>query len=73
MHVVRIVVAHALFNLRLLLLSPLANRDDRKKFKDQGYLIKSNFLTAEKFDALKYELTSFKGKIREVIESDTIT
>ena len=73
LHIARLLISHALFHFRLLLLMPLVDKADRKAFRDQGYLIKSNFLSDEAFAALKHELWQYKGDVRQVIEGDTLT
>lgn len=45
LHVARLLVSHAFFHFRLLLLTPLVNKADRKAFREQGYLIKTDFLS----------------------------
>lgn len=72
-HVVRMLVSHALFHFRLLLLLPLVDKADRKAFREQGYLVKPNFLPEAAFAALKEEICNYKGEVREINEGDTLT
>ncbi len=73
LHVGRLLISHTLFHFRLLLLMPLMDRADRKTFREQGYLIKPNFLSDEAFAALKEEVWQYKGDVRQVKEGDTLT
>lgn len=73
LHVFRVVLSHGLYYFRLLLLSPLIPARDRKQFREQGYLIKENFLPPEQFSALCREIRSYRGGIREIIEGTTET
>ncbi|WKD48789.1 phytanoyl-CoA dioxygenase family protein [Microbulbifer spongiae] len=73
LHVIRVVVAHLLFRLRLLLLSPLVSEKDRKDFLEKGFILKKNFLPEAQFTNLSVELNSYKGMIREVVEGTTLT
>lgn len=73
LHVVRVVISHLLFKFRLLLLAPLVNAEQRRKFHRDGYLKIENFLPAEQFEQLKIEIEQYKGEIREETEGSTIT
>jgi hypothetical protein len=73
LHVFRVALAHGLFRLRLLLLSPLVSREDRRRFLADGFLVKRDFLPAEEFEALRRELAAYHGPIREISEGDTLT
>ncbi|WP_444932169.1 phytanoyl-CoA dioxygenase family protein [Microbulbifer sp. SSSA002] len=73
LHVIRVIVAHALFRFRLFLLSPLVSQRYRREFIEKGYILKENFLPKEQFVRLLNELNQFEGAVREVIEGTTIT
>jgi hypothetical protein len=73
LHVVRVMLAHALFRFRLYLLSPLVPAGDRRRFLRDGYIVKKDFLPSEQFAALAAELRRYEGEIREVSEGDTVT
>ena len=73
LHVARVVLAHALFRFRLLLLSPLAAAADRRQFLREGILVKPDFLPPQQFDALLAEVAAYRGEIRELVEGDTRT
>jgi hypothetical protein len=73
LHVLRVAAAEGLFQWRLWLLSPLVGREDRKMFREQGYILKRDFLPPEAFAALKGELQGYRGEITDVQEGDTRT
>ncbi len=73
LHVFRIVLAQCLFRFRLLLLSPLVAKQDRRNFIKDGYLLKPNFLPQQDFDLLRQELLGYNGEIREIVEGTTLT
>jgi hypothetical protein len=73
LHVLRVVVAHALFRFRLLLLSPLVPAADRRRFLRDGFLVKTDFLPPEQFAALSAEIRGYEGEIGEISEGDTRT
>lgn len=73
LHVMRVILAHLLFNFRLWLLSPLVAKADRQAFRENGFVLKHNVLPEAEFAALKQELLAYKGPIRETLEGDTLT
>jgi hypothetical protein len=73
LHVFRLVVSHLLFNFRLMLLSPLANAEQRQHLKKFGYLKIENFLPEAQFQQLKSEIQHYNGSIRQEIEGSTLT
>jgi hypothetical protein len=73
LHVLRVAVSHLLFRFRLWLLSPLASKEDRQAFRENGFVLKYNFLPPEELAALKQELHDYNGPIRETIEGNTLT
>ncbi|WP_159436010.1 phytanoyl-CoA dioxygenase family protein [Microbulbifer donghaiensis] len=73
LHVMRVVVAQALFRFRLILLAPLVPAEDRRTFLKDGYVLKENFLPPEQFARLARELESYEGDVREFVEGTTLT
>ncbi|WP_444895077.1 phytanoyl-CoA dioxygenase family protein [Microbulbifer sp. SSSA005] len=73
LHVLRVVVAHALFRFRLFLLSPIVPSEYRREFIENGYILKKNFLDNKQFLQLVKELDQFEGPVREIIEGTTVT
>lgn len=73
LHVARVVIAQLLFRWRLWLLSPLVSKDQRRQFRERGYIVVEDFLPQEEFAALRDEVHGYQGPIREIYEGDTIT
>jgi hypothetical protein len=73
LHAARLVAAHAVNRLRLMLLSPLADPAHRQEFRDRGYVVVPNFLPAAEFAALEREVRQARGEVRECIQGDTLT
>jgi hypothetical protein len=73
LHVFRVIVSQGLFAFRLWLLSPLVSAQDRKQFREQGFLVKNQFLPPEQFQALKAELLAYHGAMRDLKEGNTLT
>ena len=73
LHVVRVVLSHAMTNLRWWLMSPLIPRHQRKAYREQGYLVIRDFLPGDQFAKLKAELKKYSGEVRECIQGNTLT
>lgn len=73
LHVARLVAAHALARLRLVLLSPLAHPAHRRAFRKNGYVVIADYLPAAEFAALRNEVREIRGEVRECIQGDTLT
>jgi len=73
LHVVRLVVSHAIMRARMWMLALPISREDRQFYFREGYLIKENFLMDDEFSMLEKEARSFKGGVREARQGDTIT
>ncbi len=75
LHVGRVIMAHALFRWRLMLLSLLGliSSDQKRQFIEQGVIVIHDFLERSSFVNLKQELINYEGNIRDVIEGSTLT
>jgi len=73
LHVVRLLVSHAVMRARMWMLALPVSREDRRAYFRDGYIIKENFLDDEAFKALETEARSFGGEIREARQGDTLT
>ncbi len=73
LHVGRLVLAHAMANVRWTLLTALIPKDERRRFRKDGYLVIENFLPQDQFVALKQEWKSYNGELREMIQGNTLT
>lgn len=63
LHIARIVIAHGLFRFRLLLLSPLVPAEDRRQFRERGFVLRHNFLPDADFESLAQELHAYQGDV----------
>ena len=73
LHVLRVVLAHAITQMRWVLLAPLLSREQRRLFREQGYLMLTDFLPANQFVVLDDEVRNYRGEVRECIQGDTQT
>ena len=73
LHVARVVLSHAMTRFRWALLSPLVARQQRKNFREQGYIALPDFLPSDQFERLKAELATYSGEVRECAQGDTLT
>ena len=53
LHVFRVVAARGIYKLRLLVLAPLVDVEDRRFFARQGYLVKRDFLSQAELESLR--------------------
>lgn len=72
LHVVRVVISHGVYNFKLFILSFLVSPGDRRKFKENGYIVKEGFLPKREFETLKEEVLSWNGQIRQNIQGSTL-
>lgn len=73
LHVARLLLAHGVTRLRWLLLMPLLPAAQRRRFRQQGYLLLPDFLPAAQFQALATEVRGWQGEVRECVQGDTQT
>lgn len=73
LHVARVVLAHGLMRLRRLWFAPALNREQRRAFDRDGYIVVRDFLPPELFAALEQELRRERAATREEIQGDTLT
>jgi hypothetical protein len=71
LHVFRVVAARGIYKLRLLVLAPLVDVEDRRFFARQGYLVKRDFLSQAELESLRSEVAALEARIHETIEGDT--
>lgn len=72
LHVFRLVVSHAVFKVKLLLLAPLVGREDYRNFCNDGYLLKEDFLPKNEFDSVRSEALGWNESIRQNIQGNTL-
>ncbi len=73
LHVVRLVISHAVSNFRWFLLRPLMPIDLRKKFHQNGFVAIEGFLSEDDFVKLRQDLQNCSGEARELTQGDTFT
>ncbi len=73
LHVARIMLAHAIMRLRMLMLSRGVSKSQRQAYFNDGYILLENFLPAGDFDRLKTEIHSANAEVRECTQGDTLT
>ncbi len=73
LHVMRIIISHGIMRMRMWVFAfPLSAKERQAYFRD-GFILKENFLPEEQFAALKAEISTFEGEIREARQGDTLT
>ena len=73
LHVIRLVLAHAIMRSRMWLFSFSVDPIVRKQFYRNGYILIPDFLPADEFQALKHEIHAADGEVRECTQGDTLT
>ncbi len=73
LHVIRVVIGHGVLRFRWLLLSPWIDREDRKSFYQQGYIVKENILGEKDLAAVKEIFQENLPRFRQMRQGDTIT
>jgi len=70
LHVARVTLAHGIMRLRMAMLGWGVAREDRRQFIRQGFLMKTNFLPEEDYQALVQEVSEAKGEVRQCCQGD---
>jgi len=52
---------------------PLLSSEQRRLFREQGYLLLTDFLPEKQFAVLDDEVRKYRGEVRECIQGDTQT
>lgn len=73
LHVTRIVISHAVMNLRMWMLGTGVSKQDRKHYRQYGYIMKENYLPEADFKAIEQEIRGWSGKARTFQQGDTQT
>ncbi len=73
LHVLRLLIAHAVTRFRWWMLTPLMSPADRAVFHRDGFLVVRDVLTPAEFAALRQEISGARGAPRECIQGDTLT
>lgn len=73
LHITRIIASHAVMNLRMWMLGISISRDDRKHYRQHGYIVKENYLPEADFTAIEREIRDWQGQARTFRQGDTQT
>ena len=73
LHVIRILSAHLIMQLRIWMMSGPISIEDKKSFRQHGFILKENFFPKDDLLRLRQEIKHFKGETREARQGDTIT
>jgi hypothetical protein len=73
LHVIRLVLSHAIMGARMTMLSYQVSKQDRQFYRKNGYLLKTDFLAADQFQQLADEANNYKGETREGRQGNTLT
>ena len=73
LHTGRMALAHRLAQSRRRRLAHLMEPADQAAFDRDGFLVKRDFLPAAHFDALRSQVQSFSGGMREMVQGNAVT
>ncbi len=73
LHILRIILARMVWKLRQMQLGFMINKNERRFYKQNGYLLKENFLKSELFNRITNEVKNYNGNARQCIQGDTAT
>jgi hypothetical protein len=72
LHEARVRVANSLAQARRRKLAALISAEDRAASDRDGFVVRPNFLPAERFAALLAQVRAYRGPLREISEGDTL-
>jgi hypothetical protein len=73
LHVLRLLLAHAVTRLRWFMLRPMLGPEQRATFHRDGFLVIPDVLPAAQFAALLQEVNTAAGQPRQCVQGDTLT
>lgn len=73
LHIIRLLIARAVNNLRWFLLAPLATRQIRRALHEDGFAVVENYLDAASIEAIRAEVKAHKGTARQMLQGNTAT
>ena len=73
LHVVRLLVSHAIMSFRMTILSFNVSKEHKDMYREKGYILIENVLDDKTFDTLKQESKNLRAEVRECIQGDTLT
>jgi hypothetical protein len=72
LHVKRVQLAYAVNQRRRARLGEALSREDREAFARDGFVIRPNFLSASRFEALRAQVEGLRTDVRERFEGSTL-
>ncbi len=73
LHVIRITLANTSTRLRWFLLSPMMPNHKRREYHQNGFVLIENFLNRHEVSALRSDICSYHGEVRQLTQGDTAT
>ena len=73
LHVIRMILSHAIMYARMWMLTSGISAEDRKKYFKEGYLEIENYLSDDDFIELEKECRNFEGEVREARQGNSLT
>jgi len=73
LHVARIVIAHTIMRLRMLMLSRGISKAHKKSYFSNGFILIPDFLSTADYAELKRQIESADAEVRECTQGDTLT
>ena len=73
LHVVRIVLAQTIMRLRFEMMGIGIDKEQKRSFYKDGYIVVENALPSEQFNQIKQEVGSVSAEVRECQQGDTLT
>ena len=73
LHVARIVLAQTIMRIRFTLLGTGIDKEQKRAFYRDGYIVVENALPQDQFEQIKQEVGSVNAEVRECQQGDTLT
>ncbi len=73
LHVVRILLAHSIMRLRFAMLGIGVDKDLKKSFYKDGFMVIENAMSEQRFQQIKNQVKSVDAQVRECRQGDTLT
>ncbi len=73
LHILRLLVAHFITKWRHFVLCMYLDKEQRLRYKKDGYLIFKNFLPDTTFEAIQNEFLDYSGETHRYVQGDTAT
>jgi len=73
LHVIRIILAQSIMRLRFEMLSIGMDKNLKKSFLNDGYMVIENAMSEQRFQQIKNQVKSVDAEVRECQQGDTLT